>query len=351
VTDDNITLSLSIDNQTGGPLDRNLSICADQSVIDTARGLLPITGYFRPVGGGSAIMNPITFPLGRTILRLEVAGTSVKAKAANICDKRALNLPIKVLIDDPSVDSDPCHLDVRLLIDNVDDEHQLLGLRRRAGSADDDSAEAFFTVQFPDENAPGDSLNVRFRAIDMPRVAYAVTGFEVVGGEFGGSGLPGFDALELRAEDPVFTGSPDLAAIGLLRSYGAADGIGEVPLGPPPTTAVFDVADLAIPAADDPAFSHDLFALALLLPGERLVTTGIGVDTAPTDTILGDSSYTVSGFQAARPITGNVMLRLLLDGDRATLAGGGAPATMSPSAVLRSENYFIAIDRRGRRIE
>src|SRR5262249_30010762 len=186
ITDDNMTLTATVDNGSGGPLSRNFKICFDQSVINPKKGVKEVTGFWRAVGGGAGIMNPTVFPQGRTILRLEVSTESVKTKMASIVNKLVVDMPIKVLVDDPSVDTDPCFLDASF---NVDDERQILGLRRRAGSPDDNAAEAFFIVQSP--NVPGDSLNVRFKGIDMPKPVYTITGLEMVGGEFGGSGLPG----------------------------------------------------------------------------------------------------------------------------------------------------------------
>lgn len=351
VTDDDISLAISIDNGTGGVSSRNLSVCVDATAIDPMKSLRPVTGYFRPVGGGPAIMNPIALPPGRTVLRLAIATEQVKAKIASVCDARAVSLPLDVLVDDPAVDLDPCRLEAIPSFGRADDERQVLGLRRRAGSSDDDSAESFFTARFPAPNQTGDAINVRFPAIDMPRVAYAITGFEVVGGEIGGSGLPGLDAIELRTADPVFTSAPDLSALGLLRSVGIADGVGEAPLGPASSTVVFDVADLAVAAPEESSGAANFFLVALLLPGESTVASAIGVDRSPVETVLGESTFTLSGLLPTYAVSGNAMLRLLLDGDRATLAERGAPATMSPSAVLRSEGYFIAIDRWGRRIE
>jgi hypothetical protein len=346
VTDDNITLSISIDNGTGGSIGRNLKICADQSVISPAKGLKEITGFFRPVGGGGAIMNPLTLPAGRTILKLEVSAASVKAKAATIVNKKVLNLPLAVFVDDPGVDTDACGLDGGA---DIDDETQQLGLRRRPGSADDNSIEAFFTVQSP--NQPGDSLNVRFKAIDMPKIGYTTTGFEVVGGEFGGSGLPGLDAIELRIEDAVFEGDADLTAVGLVESFGAADGVGSAPLGPPPTTAVFNSGDDFVDPTLDPGLVNNLYVRGLLLPGEAATVTAIGADTTPSDTVLGDSSFTVSGIQPSTYTLNNFALRLLVNGDRSTLESASSPAKMAPSAYLRQAGKFIAIDRSGNRIQ
>ncbi len=350
VTDDNITLTLSIDNGTGGSVMRNLQICADQSVISPAKGLKPITAFFRPVGGGPAIMNPLTLPSGRTILRLEVSQASVKTKAANIVNKKVLNLPLRVLVDDPIVDTDVCRLDGGA---DIDDEVQRIGLRRRAGSQDDNSAEAFFVVQAP--NAPGDSLNVRHKAIDLPKSStYNVTGFEVVGGEFVGSMLPGLDAVELRTQDPVFSTSPDLSGAGLLRSAGTRDGMATEGLtftdpmgvGTVPITSVFDFSpNQFIDPTGAAGLVSNLYALAVLNPGEMGTVSAIAADQVPGDTLLGDSNFTTSGIlPVSYDVTSNFMVRLLLDGDRSTLDAEPIPAGVSDHAFLRPVGTFVAID-------
>src|SRR5262249_13705854 len=151
--------------------------------------------------------------------------------------------------------------------------------------------EMFTVVQNP--NKPGDSLNVLFPAVDLPRTAaYAATGFEIVGGEFGGTGLPGLDAIELRTEDPVLPGNPDLCGQGRLPALGSSGGVGEARFGPPPATRVFDFPDLAVdPTSGTAPAGLNLFVLALPLPGETTPVTAIGGDTAPFDTLLGDSTY------------------------------------------------------------
>ena len=340
-SDDSITLTIAIDNGTGASLTRNFSICADRSVIQPSKGWTDVTPHFARIGQAGSIQSPLTLPPGRTVFRLEARSPVLKTKLAAIVNRGPINLPLRVLADDPSVDVDACALEGTI---DVDRDARTIGLRRRAGSADDGGMEAFVTVQAPGQ--AGDAIVARFRAIDLPSVAFTVTGFEVVGGEFGGTGLPGLDAIELRNEDLVFIGNPDLTAIGLLRSFGAADGTGEAPLGPPPTTAVFDVTDFAI----DPATSaRNLCVCALMLPGGFTSATAIGVDGSPADTQLGDSVAVSSGVLPAFSLFGNAALRLLLDGDRTTL-GDSPPSRRqeAPSAPLRVGGRFIAIDRTGR---
>jgi len=344
VTDDRITLSMAFDNGTGAPLSRNITICADPSVVGPGRARRPVTGFFTPVGGGAPIVNPVVLPAGRTILRLEVASPVALARIARFTAARPVNLPLRVVADDPAVDTVACGLEAVIAGATVD---RLVGLRRRAGSADDGTAEQFLVPQLP--SAPGDSIQARSSVLDLPRVPYAVSGLEIVGGEFGNPGQPGLDAVEVRVPDPVFADSPDLSSAGLLRTIGTRDGIGEIPLGPPPTTAVLDFPNLAVSPAVTPL---SLFTVAVILPGSESDVTAVALDTSPAATVLiGDSSVTRGGLPPATPIVGNAMLRLLLDGDRATLEGGGAGATASPGATLRVGDGLIAIDRWGRRID
>lgn len=347
VTDDRITLTIVIDNATGGPFQRNVAVCADAAAFFPAGIPTAITRFLTPVGGGPPIVNPIVIPPGRTAIKLEVAGAVSLARTANLVSRGPVLLPLRVLVDDPAADLSPCFIDG---VANVARADQVLGLRRGPGSGDDGMAEGFLVVQIPTQ--PGDSIEVRYPAIDLPRVPYVASGFEVVGGDYGGAGLPGLDALELRAEDPVFTSAPDLSSGGLLRSFGTRDGVGEVPLGPPPTTAVFDFPDFVVDPTTDPiAAQRNVFALGVILPGASTAVTAIGVDYSPAATLLGDSTFLASGLLPATPLPGNAMVRLLVDGDRATLEGSASPATMDASAHLRVGNRFVAIDRWGRRIE
>lgn len=318
VTDDNVTLTVVVDNVAGTPMSRNLSICSDQSVIDPKKGLKNSTGFFRPVGGGGGIMNPMTFPVGRTVLKFDISTRSVKSKIANIVNKRVLNLPFEVILDDPALDVDPCRLEG---VFTGDRERRLLGLRPSPGLGDDDRPDAFVVIQTPVD--VGDAFNVRLSATDMPRVPYSVTGLELVAGEFGGSGLPGFDAVELRLGDPIFVGEPDMSVIGLLSAVGIADGLGSVPTGPPPTIVTMNITDRTVDPTLPSGLVGDLFIVALPLPGETSPTTALAADTTCA-TLLQSSSCTVSGDLPSKPAAfANFMLRVLIDGRRGTLAADG----------------------------
>ncbi len=304
-TDDLISITVVLDNPGPFvPVTANISIAADLDAIAPGKGLKEILRFFRPVGGGPAIMNPITIPDGRTVLLLEVPGR-VPSRFVN---RFPANVPLITSLRDP------------MTLDVISRRRDVLGLRPFVGFQDDGTAEAFFVVQRP--NLPGDALNVRNQALDLPRtVPYEVTGLQVVGGEFGGSGLPGLDAVELRRDDFVFPGSPDPSAAGLLRTFGTANGIGEVPLGMPPTRVTLNILNLAVDPTVNPSLVRDFHVVGLLLPGETMPVTAIGADQTP-ETLLGNSTFTVSGMlPATRDLASNYTLRLLVNGQGGTLVG------------------------------
>jgi hypothetical protein len=353
VSDDNITATLVLDNGSGISQSRNISICADQSVIPPGKkGLKAITGFFKPIGGGPGIMNPTVLPTGRTILRLEVSAGSVKSKANNIVRNLHMkglgyiNLPLKTVVDDPGVDTNPCTLEAASCGDQA---QAVVGLRDKPGTGNDGVAEAFFTTQSP--VVPGDSLNCRHSSSRMPKVDYTISGVRAALGEFGGSGLPGLDAIEIRDEDPLNAGCPDTSPVALRRSCGSADGVGEVPGGPPQTTVVCNVPNLVIPVSTLPAgLNGNLYAVGVLLPGDfgAGIGTAIGADSG---VIQLDSSFTLSGLAPCNPVIGfNYMLDILINGDTGLLPENASSDTkLLPNAPLGTAGKYIAIDRFGRR--
>jgi hypothetical protein len=359
-TDDNITVRLVVDVEAGqGTQQRNVEICADQTPIGNPNKKR-ITGFFREIAtnvvfNGSAL----NFPEGRSVINLHVNSNSVKGQAANVVNNKGpLNLPFFAFVDDPNFDPNQCELDG--LTPNgdgiVDEEQQVLGLRRRPCMSDDDAAEVFFVVQAV--TVSGDALNVRCPAIDMPKVDYLISGLEVVGAEFGASNLPGLDNVEVRREDAVIIGSPDLSASGVVLQAGTTDDVGEFPITPglavgTADTITIDTADAVQTVSGvDPLLVPNLFARALLLAGESLGTgaTAVGADQAPGDTLLGNSSFTTSGVNPATyDISSNFMIRILTDGEGGTLPNQSVQP--AGSALARPINTWIAIDKDGNRIQ
>jgi hypothetical protein len=315
-SDDAVTVEIVVDNNTGAPLFRNLEICGDRSVMSPELGPKRLTGLFRTLSGGEGIMNPVRFDPGRTSLAFAITNAAIRAKIANIVDRQgSVNLPLSVILDDPAADVSFCELDAT---DKVSFDGDTLGFRRRAGGADSNRADAYYVVQ--QHNRPGDRLDVQLSPLDLPRVPFKITGLELVGGEFGGNNLPGFDAVELRAADPICPAQPDLSPLGLIRFVGVPDGIGEVRTGPPPTRVTLDVPDFCV----GPGLPGPVYVGVVLVPGESLPgpITALGADEA-THTLIGCSSFTPDGVPPASDFGyGNFMLRALIDGDGATFAFG-----------------------------
>ncbi len=72
-TDDFITSRITLDNNTRNPRTLNLLICADRSALNPKLTPSDITEFFRPIGGGPPIMNPITAE-APSILRSRLPG-------------------------------------------------------------------------------------------------------------------------------------------------------------------------------------------------------------------------------------------------------------------------------------
>jgi hypothetical protein len=282
-TDDYITARLTIDNNTpAAPRALNLTLCADRSVINPKLTPKDITNFFRPIGGGPGIMNPVTFPNGRTTFNLEIK-IAIKRK---FLGGFPVDLPVIVALTDPNNPNDV-----------PDTEAQALGLRPSVGYYDNNShSGGFFFTQSP--VVTGDAINVKFAAVDGPKQDPAstsevnITGAQVVGGEFGASGLTGLDAFQVRTEDPVLEDNPDLSPQGLVRSVGTLGDLGNgdgIPIGVPATTVNIDFTNLVINPTN-PALYPNLFGMAFLNPGDTLASlTAIGAQNN-TDVFIGNSS-------------------------------------------------------------
>lgn len=317
-TDDRITLTLVVDSAASLPVTVNARIVADLSAFDETRGERELTAYFRHVGTGAPVRNPMTFGPGRTVLRLELSSPALLRKLArSVSQSGPVNLPLLVAVDDPAVDSDPLEFEGT---NNVTAAFDIVGLRPSSGTADDGSAE-FYAVVGP-VNMAGDFLAVRFDPIDMPRTDYTITGVQVVAGEFGGPGSAGIDAVEVRLPDPVFPDRPDPSAAGLITGFGTRDGVGDVRAGAPPTSIVADTPDRIVTASA----AEDPFICAWLAPGDTILgsITAIGVDET-LDTALERSSFRDGEFSTPRQSEReNFMMRILINGEKGTRGDSGS---------------------------
>jgi hypothetical protein len=344
-TDDRLRLTFSVDNNTALPLPLILEFSANLTGIVPGGGILPLTRRFRPVGGGGGpIVNPISVAPGRTIFRLEVPAALPRRATA----LAPLNIPFTFRAVDAVSGAQYALIT------------QDMGLRATPGEPDDAVPEAFVITRSP--SSAGDALAVRYAGIDLPRSApYRVSGVQLVGGEIGGTGLSGFDAVELRLADPVLPDTPDLSPTGLLTRVGVIDGLGDIPMGPAPWFRTLDVPDFTLDPTQTPSSPTDVYAHVLLLPGSTIaVATALGADRAPGRTLLGNSMFSLG---AAVPYTpdpaANHMIRLLIGGRYSTLpgddgagAGAGAFGGPSPPGEFAFESgRCVAIDRFGRRIE
>jgi hypothetical protein len=337
-TDDFITARITIDNRLA-PATLDLVIEADRSAVNPKLDRKDVLSFLRPIGGGTPLTNPLTFPTGRTQLALEIDRVIARRLLALL----PVNLPFHVRLVDPN--------DPNLILD---DESQLLGLRPFAGYYDDDThSGGFFFTQSP--VLSGDALCVRYDAVDLPKPGnpLVVTGAQVVGGDFGASGLLGLDAFELRREDTVLSGNPDLSPQGLFRSQGTVGDPGNgdgIPMGIPVTTVSIDFTDyVAMPP--DPALALNLFGMAYLNPGDSGASvTAIG-SAGAGDAFVGNSSTLHAGALPVTPfLSDDLEIRLDLEGELGTRAAGRRTRRIE-GAVLREAGRYVLVERGGRRVE
>jgi len=345
VTDDAVTYYIGVSNGTGGPVSRNLNLCLDATPIGGGPNVT-ITNLLRDGPTCSiGIMNPLTFPSGKTILVLQLCRAATKTALRNrICGPvfGPRNLTTRALLDDPAVDVVKCVLEGT---SDVDDVSKAIGLRCRPGVADDNTTEAaLFVRPFVGGAAmPGDAVCVRFRIDDMPRVPFMITGLQLVAGRFGPGPFTGFDAVELRVEDVFTPGCPDLTSSGLLRSAGVLDGLGSVAGGPLPTVVTLPVAPLAF----DPTvpFAPNLLVVAHVASDEGANSQTLVCADLTTETLIGESAYLDGLAAICRPEPcANFMLRILIDGHAGPPSPPPAPG---PAFVVRQAGRIVLTDGLG----
>lgn len=314
-TDDFVTARIALDNATCSTASTVVTITADRSPINPKLGPRVVTPFFRPCGGGAPILHPMTLPAkSRTILCLEIK----TAISRQIVNRFPVDLPFTVIALDANNLTNP----------PFDLEDQLLGLRPSSGYYDNDSHGAFFFSQTPVQT--GDNLGVRTDAIDLPKPGNVlrISGVQVVGGEFGTSGLTGLDGIEVRREDPVIVRNPDLSPEGLIRGVAAIGDPGNsdgLPMGLAATTLNVDFTDF-VTTVQDPALAENLFTLAYLNPGETgAMVTAIGA-TGGGDTFVGNSGTILGGIHPTFPFSQNDLeIRLDLNGEL------GNPTVLEPA--------------------
>lgn len=301
-SDDYLTVTIMISNSTGSSVSGNLEICADQSVIDPRRGLKSVTGYFRACSNGAPIVNPMMFPIGSTTLQYRITSKAAQTKLKNRAFAlKGFNLPIRVFVDNPASDVNPCVIEGFPSDVGV----SLVGIRRSPGQAFDFDPEIELLPPVPGE---GDSFNVLTTAEELPRVPFNIVALGALATTT--SPEAGFDAIEVRSAT-ITEGQvcPDFTLSGLIASAGTRDGLIEVrPLAPrsgPLSETDFPIAPVLVDPALHPL---GLFVLLVLTEAPFVQRPRIWEDTT---IVLGHSSRSES--YSCEPLpTVNVCARMVI---------------------------------------
>jgi hypothetical protein len=335
-TDDFISYDAVIDNNGLVPVNGDLAIEVDRNAFTGGTPVwTDITKFFSP-----RVTNPLAFPPGRTILSGRIP-RPVKSRFVGLFP---INIPARAVVSEPGTGT------------LIDGEPGVWGLRASAGELDAATNDVAFIVRSP--AFTNDSVAVRFMAQDMPKTGYVISGLGVAGIEVGSSGQPGFDALELRLEDPV-TGLPDYSPNGLLRSIGTRDGIGEVNVGGVgglPVDAVFDLLDIFLdPLAGE---SVNLWVDVSFRPGDGAVTGGtLLMADNQFATRLPNTYFSEAGANLVRVrdfMTQHVMaqVRIIIQNRLGTLEPGSEPRAPGSKPLLVTDiaNPIPRIVRTGERL-
>ncbi len=331
-TDDYITARFTVDNNMPAPMVLGLRIEADRGPL-TGQPPTDATSFFRPIGGGPPLQNPIVFPPGRTFFNLEVR-TVFKRPLIGLFP---VNVPWLVKLLEPN--------DITLF----DSEEDVLGLRPFAGFYDDGTAEVFSVPRIP--VLTGDAICSRYAATDLPKPGADLTidSFQIVGGTFGPNNLPGLPQVELRTEDPILSLNPDLSPQGLVRRA-----VGPFPFGRPPSTIDIDITDLQNRATSIETAPH-YWLLAFLNPGDTTPQfgmggtgmTAIGGDT-DGDTQVDENSFTKPG-DGGTPVDPECDTNYLMRADTDPPAGNPFRSlrgrTHHPTPLLRAAGTYVRVER------
>ncbi len=210
-----------------------------------------------------------------------------------------MNVPFRVLVDDPAVDFDPCELDGTCAVALEED---VTGWRPPF-QADDGTAEDF--RRSPNAvSLAGDALSVFFSIEELPVVSFNVVGFEVFGMSVGAA--IGLDSIELRTA--TVPGVPNMNAAGFIAAYDPAAPI-VLPAVAGDTTAPI-APFLVTPSAYGLA---GLSVVVRYLAGENAANhTAIGLDTTPETLLLLHSGRIPAGGAFSYEFAGNHMIRMLI---------------------------------------
>ena len=315
LSDDFVALDIVVDNAEPQPVSLFVDVLADVHTILPGRPILELTSRFKSLGSSGRLDALHTFGRGRTIIKT-VLRRDMPRWALGVLPNSAI---IRADLVDPAVPSVP-----------RDTESEVVGLRPAPAVHDDATTEQIVLVTR--RARPGDSLAVRFPLADLPRVPFSIRAVEVVGCTLGPNEPLGYDAVEIRREDPILRNTPDLSAEGLLRTVGHVDGVGEARMTPNLVPRRFPVETLNVdPAATE---SGNLWARVVLVPRDSFADgTVVGADLdAPT--LLGDSFYSEQGGLPFRLDAGrNYQVRLVIDEWEAPLEADN-PSPIRPLSGL-----------------
>ncbi|MBI3847447.1 MAG: hypothetical protein HY292_22675 [Planctomycetes bacterium] len=318
IIDDFLTTTVVIDNGTGGPLtSQTLSLVGDRSVINPKLTPKDLAASFRLLSNPKVSLasgNPYSWGPGRTILRANIPAT-ISGKFEALFP---INLPFVAASRNTAL---PLGTGPR------DDERQELGLRRQRGQIDDGSSEVGSIVQGP--ALTGDILAQRWEARRVFPSRSGPTGAKVTSlsitalqlGAVSAGSATGFDAIQIRRDDPVVLNASDQTPQGLIAvagSSGTVIGDGTrvsppIPVDPNGAVAFFNypISPAATVASADGSFWTDVYPFPGDIGGASPNGTFIGTDNT-ADTVLGESFTSQSGTQPYVQVpTGNFMMRTI----------------------------------------
>lgn len=303
IIDDFLTATVIVDNGTGAPIsNQTLALVGDRSVINPKLTPKDLASSFRLLSNPKVSLaagNPYTWQAGRTVLRANIPAT-INGKFQALFP---LNLPFVASSRNTSLTPGT---------GPRDDERQELGLRRQRGQIDDGSAEAAVIVQGP--TITGDALAQRWPAqrafpsrsgpAGAKVVSLSVSAVQV-GAVSVGSGN-GFDAIQLRRDDPVIINSADQSPQGLIAAAGTSGGaiadgsrvVPGIPVDPNGLVAFFNYSLAPAPTvlSADGSFWLNVYPYPGDIGGAGANGTFLGIDTTP-DTVLHESFTSQAGTQ------------------------------------------------------
>ncbi|MBI1850217.1 MAG: hypothetical protein HYR85_07715 [Planctomycetes bacterium] len=323
IVDDYVSATIVVDNGAPAPIAlQTLSLVADPSVISPRLAPRNVAARFvvsSTPGVSLASGNPYSWPPGRTTFRASVP--------ARIAGKFQASMPVNVPFVAMSTPPGLPPIVAR----------GVLGARRQRGQIDDGTAELAMMVQGP--SVTGDALAQRFPTVrffprigGVPVTRVDVTRIDVAAVSIGS--VRGFDAIEIRRDDPVLIHSADPSPQGLYGRIGiAGDGVPDLAIPADPNGVCRFFSFTATPPIPVPS-TADVWVDVVFMPG-AIGGAGPNGTFLCTDTtaatVLGESFASFAGAVPFVPMPlDNGMVRLV----STPIPFGGRPSFDPP--VLRA---------------